>query len=69
MAKNAQVKVELNAVDRATRVFQKVGKEADALKGKLDGMGSRVSGVLAGAGAGALGQLRKTVPAHPRCRD
>lgn len=55
MAKNAQVKVELNAVDRATRVFQKVGKEADALKGKLDGMGSRVSGVLAGAGAGALG--------------
>lgn len=55
MAKTAEVKVELNAVDRATRVFQKVGKEADALRGKLDGMSAGVGGLLSGVGAGALG--------------
>lgn len=55
MAKTAQVKVELNAVDRATRVFQKVGKEADALRGKLDGMSAGAGGLLSSVGAGALG--------------
>lgn len=55
MAKTAEVKVELNAVDRATRVFQKIGKEADALRGKLDGMSAGVGGLLSGVGAGALG--------------
>lgn len=55
MAKTAQVKVELNAVDRATRVFQKVGKEADALRGKISGISTGLSGALSGVGAGALG--------------
>lgn len=55
MAKTQSVKVELNAVDRATRVFQKVGKEADALKGKISGVSSGMGSLLSGVGAGALG--------------
>ena len=55
MAKTQSVKVELNAVDRATRVFQKVGKEADALRGKISGISTGLSGALSGVGAGALG--------------
>ena len=55
MAKTAQVKVELSAVDKATRVFQKVGRGADELRGKFNSMSSSVGGLLSGAGAGALG--------------
>lgn len=55
MAKTQSVKVELNAVDRASRVFQKVGKEADALRGKISGISTGLSGALSGVGAGALG--------------
>lgn len=55
MAKQAEVKVELSAVDRASRVFRQVGQNADKLRGKFDSMSSAAGGMLSGVGAGALG--------------
>lgn len=57
MAKNLSTKIEISAVDQASAVVKKVGKEFDAFGEKVDKVRGNIGGAFLGLGAGALGAV------------
>lgn len=57
MAKNLSTKIEISAVDQASAVVKKVGKEFDAFGKQVDKVRGNIGGAFSGLGAGALGAV------------